>query len=491
MAGNKRKAPDDAAEMNSRHGASTRLSQPATDKGFTAGESKPDRTGRPPSPGVSADGYFRQLYATEPDFRQLARRDPQFAAVLQDNGQLDFSDPAATMQLTKTLLHLDFGLKLDLPDDRLCPPVPNRHNYILWLKELMDSTSYEHPGRSLCGLDIGTGASCIYPLLGVAQRPWRFIATDIDAKNLSYAERNIRLNGLQDRIRLLDRKPNDPLVPLDDVGIASAVDFVMMNPPFYASEEDMLSSANKKARPPMSACSGAPVEMVCDGGEVAHVGRLLRESLILRDRIQWYTSMLGKLTSLEVLVEQLRDHAIDNYAVTEFVQGSKTRRWALGWSFGPMRPAEHVARGMKASLWKKILPPSVTAELLVLPADQSVGPITSRVQDIMGALELMSWVWEPEAAKGVGRTRENVWSRAWRRKKLREQQEGTKSKAHYDTGSESEGCRLGFEVRVVVGRSDTRVSLHWREGHDALIFESLCGFLQRKLKESVESNKDD
>ncbi|KAL2158869.1 hypothetical protein VTH06DRAFT_4061 [Thermothelomyces fergusii] len=395
------------------------------------------------------------------------------------------------MQLTKTLLHLDFGLKLDLPDDRLCPPVPNRHNYILWLKELMDSTSYEPPGRGLCGLDIGTGASCIYPLLGVVQRPWRFVATDIDAKNLKYAERNIRLNGLQDRIRLLDRKPDDPLVPLDDLGTASAVDFVMMNPPFYASEEDMLSSASKKARPPMSACSGAPVEMVCDGGEVAHVGRLLRESLILRDRVQWYTSMLGKLSSLEVLVEQVRDHGIDNYAVTELVQGSKTRRWALGWSFGPMRPAEHVARGMKASLWKKILPPSGTAELLVLPADQPVGPITSRVQDIMGSLELMSWAWEPEAAKGVGRTRENVWSRAWRRKKLREQQEGTKSVAHQDMGSELEGCRLGFEVRVVAGRSKTTVNLHWREGHDALIFESLCGFLQRKLKEPGESSKSD
>ena len=27
------------------------------------------------------------------------------------------------MQLTKTLLKLDFGLKIELPDDRLCPPV--------------------------------------------------------------------------------------------------------------------------------------------------------------------------------------------------------------------------------------------------------------------------------------------------------------------------------------------------------------------------------
>jgi 23S rRNA (adenine1618-N6)-methyltransferase len=38
-------------------------------------------------------------------------------------GNLDFTDPVAVMQLTKTLLKLDFGLQVELPDDRLCPPV--------------------------------------------------------------------------------------------------------------------------------------------------------------------------------------------------------------------------------------------------------------------------------------------------------------------------------------------------------------------------------
>lgn len=55
--------------------------------------------------------------------------------------------------------------------------VTNRHNYILWLKGLLDSTSYHESGGELIGLDIGTGASCIYPLLGCTQRPWSFIAT--------------------------------------------------------------------------------------------------------------------------------------------------------------------------------------------------------------------------------------------------------------------------------------------------------------------------
>jgi len=274
------------------------------------------------------------------------------------------------------------------------------------------------------------------------------------------------------------------LLPIDDAGIQT-IDFVMMNPPFYSSEEDMLSSASKKARPPMSACTGAPVEMVCEGGEVAHVGRLLRESLVLRDRIQWYTSMLGKLTSLETLIEQLHENGVDNYAVTEFVQGNKTRRWALGWSFGPMRPAEHVVRGMKASLWKKILPPSVTMELLAIPADRPVDPVIAMIQEVVGALELMSWTWEHDASRGLGRTRENVWSRAWRRRKLREQAGARQYEADTTTATTLEGCRLGFEITVTAAKSQTCASLRWREGHDPLIFESLGGFLQGKLKEFV------
>lgn len=42
---------------------------------------------------------------------------------LKSNGQLDFSNPKSIKQLTKALLKKDFGLKIELPDDRLCPPV--------------------------------------------------------------------------------------------------------------------------------------------------------------------------------------------------------------------------------------------------------------------------------------------------------------------------------------------------------------------------------
>ena len=114
----------------------------------------------------------------------------------------------------------------------------------------------------------------------------------------------------------------------------------MCNPPFFSSLSDLLSSAAAKTRPPHSACTGAEIEMVTPGGEVAFVTRMIEESLAMQHRCQWYTSMLGKLNSLNEIVEKLRKAGISNWAVTEFVQGGKTRRWGIAWSFGSRRPKQ-------------------------------------------------------------------------------------------------------------------------------------------------------
>ena len=120
----------------------------------------------------------------------------------------------------------------------------------------------------------------------------------------------------------------------------SSIDFTMCNPPFYSSASELLASAAAKSRPPHSACTGAEVEMVVPGGEVAFVSRLIDESLVLKEKVQWYTSMLGKASSISEVVERLKTVGADNWAVTEFVQGQKTRRWAVGWSWGDMRPRQ-------------------------------------------------------------------------------------------------------------------------------------------------------
>lgn len=114
----------------------------------------------------------------------------------------------------------------------------------------------------------------------------------------------------------------------------------MCNPPFYTSTADLQASAASKSRPPHSACTGADVEMVTPGGEVAFVSRMIDESKNLGERCQWYTSMLGKASSVEAVVQLLKNAGVDNWAVKDLVQGNRTKRWVVGWSWGSLRPSE-------------------------------------------------------------------------------------------------------------------------------------------------------
>ncbi|KAF4966864.1 hypothetical protein FZEAL_10603 [Fusarium zealandicum] len=435
--------------------------------------------GGPPTDDLTRDRRFAELYSEAPDFQQLALQDKEFAQLWNQHKADFFNDPECVRQLTKTLLKLDFGLQIELPDDRLCPPVTNRHNYVLWLKDLLDTTFYEKQGREIVGLDIGTGASCIYPLLGCAQRQWSFIATDIDTKSLGFARTNVALNKLHDRIHVVERKPTDAIIPLDDLGI-DTITFTMTNPPFYKSEQEMLESAEQKSSPPLTACTGAKVEMITDGGEVAFVDRILRESLVLRERVQWYTSMFGFLASLVDFVGKLRENGIDNYAVTEFVQGNKTRRWAVAWSFGSMRPAQNVARGIKTAVPKNVLP-EITEETVVdIPLIDKAGKFADRLKGEIAELELISWEWDSERLEGTGRAVDRVWARAWRRRKKMEMEtEAEKSK----TGEQK--CVFAFKVFVRVSTDQVSVGCRWLEGHDAVAFESFRGYLKKTVQASL------
>lgn len=463
------------------------------------GERSPGRqaTAQDDTPGGQNEAYFRNLYATEPNFAHLGQKYPDFGVLLQGGGYLDFTDPAAVMQLTKTLLQEDFGLRINLPTNRLCPPVPNRHNYILWLKELLDSTSgsyaevYE-PERKVTGLDIGTGASLIYPLLGCAQRPgWSFVATDIDADSLASARANSRANGLDSRIHIVDRTSgaSDTLIPLDELEGLDTLDFVMTNPPFYASDGELLDLAARKARPPHSACTGAAVEMVCDGGEVAFVGQMIKESLVLRDRVQWYTAMLGKQSSLEALIERLRGHGITNFAVTTFIQGGKTRRWALGWSFLTRRPSLSASRGCSSSLiTKRMLPAIAAVTIYESPSNASVHPIVKILCNAVRALDLRSWAWDKQRLRGVGFADGNVWSRAYRRRKKVGESASTKQGLVSTTLPDIATCAFGFSLSVQSTESDQLSSHHpaiilrWLHGEDEGLFESFAGVVRRCLR---------
>jgi len=424
---------------------------------------------------------IRSKYKDDVDFAQLALQDPEFAKILKSNGQLDFSNPESVLQLTKSLLKRDFGLSVTLPSDRLCPPVPNRLNYLFWIQDLLDTTSDSYsdkydPKRAVIGYDIGTGASCIYPLLGCVLRPkWRIVATEIDEMSFKYAEENVKANQLESRIKVLKPVIRAPLIPhfTDD-----NIEFCMCNPPFYECASEMLATAASKQRPPNSVCTGAEVEMVTPGGEVAFVSRMIHESIVLRSKIQWYTSMLGKFSSVATIVEKLKYHKITNYAVTEFVQGSKTRRWAIAWSFGDMRPAAGIARSLK-SLPKHLLPFPSEYSFLLPESSKTVLQSTSlQLNSLLSDLPLQ-WKWVTTISTGVGFAEGNVWSRAARRRSIR-----SPSSADSSIDEDME-MALGFKI-TLQEKSDPGpgilVTARWLKGYDTVLFESFCGMLKRKLE---------
>ncbi|GAA5827906.1 hypothetical protein JCM11251_007724 [Rhodosporidiobolus azoricus] len=419
---------------------------------------------------------LRDRYSVPPDFSQLACDVPAFAPFTRSTGKggstIDWKDAAAVRSLTSALLERDFQLKVALPEDRLCPMVPSRLEYVLFVLRLVlatfDAPSASSTLPSLVGLDIGTGASCIYPLL--AQRTYsrtssssstrlKMLATDIDPRSLSYARRNVAQNGLEKEIEVFEVVQEDKVFPEKVINNAERIDFTMCNPPFYASEDEISSSLTAKELDPFAVCTGASNELLTQGGEVAFVSRMIEESLELgKDKIRWFTSLLGKFSSIAPLVELLKSQNIANYAVTPLPPQGQTTRWLIAWSLQDYRfpvellypnpldlnPLEPPSSALNSGAsTTRFLPPSLLPSTYHLPASvSSSSPALSLVdvrtilddmlRDLAGGRghdggkedheKALSWTWrrrEKEEAsieeEVVVRARRNVWSRSARR----------------------------------------------------------------------------
>jgi 23S rRNA (adenine1618-N6)-methyltransferase len=392
--------------------------------------------------------------------------------------------------------------------------VPVRWNYVRWLQDLLATTHPSHtevfnPTRPATGLDIGIGASCIYSLLACASAlGWRMYGSDIDTHSLDHAQRNVDANNLSSRIKLRLSSPEDPLIPLNRLGV-SHLDFVMCNPPFYSSPEDMARAYGIKEMPPSAVCTGSTNEMICEGGDVGFVSRILEESLVLRERVQWYSSMLGRLASLQQLMVKLREHGVTNFAVTNLKAGHKTRRWAVAWSFSDLRPANAVAR--HGELVQAVLP--TATEWTVAVGEASIEELDEKVNSILTDLDL-KWHWRADLHTGVAFARENVWSRSARRKRKFQQQQKENARIEQpppsknlkkqirsdgaanddgeddddddesnesDSSSSSSSSSEPIALAVKIICSEGQVNIRWLRGTDFTLWESFCGMLKRSL----------
>ncbi|PVI01912.1 hypothetical protein DM02DRAFT_727572 [Periconia macrospinosa] len=422
------------------------------------------------------------------DFNALAKGDPAFKELWEKTeGRLNFQDPATSVALAKAILKVDFNLKLELPDDRLCPPIPNRFSYVYWIQRLIDGTDPDYnisdwnPNRKVIGLDIGTGASAIYTMLCLQTRiKWTMCATDIDKKSFDWAVRNLAINRLATRAKMIQTIDSNPLIPLQHLNVET-LDFTMCNPPFFNNPYEMRASlrGDNKAAPPNSICTGAEVEMVCPGGDLGFVTRIFEESLILGEKVGWYTSLLGKLDSAKAIIALLKNHDINNWVVGVIDMG-KTKRWIVGWSFGDRRPPTSFAR-----------PPGIPHELLPLATDYRItlpvknhddGFLANAVADILSSLKWKSWKWDRAkvpAACGIGEATKNVWNRAFRRQVEREARR-LAAGGNPDVemkAAEEEKVVMAFRVRV--WESESLVVADWLRGTDHVIWESFCVSYER------------
>lgn len=299
------------------------------------------------------------------DFWKLGQIYPEFKKFLfqKRNGtfSIDFHNNEAVHQLTKTLLFHYFGLKVEFPLgkqfvkknffllfyfisllDSLCPMITVRFNYILWINELLENSQFvekdwENNWRSsnIKGIDIGTGASCIYPLLGsTVNKNWNFLAIDINARSVQYAKHNVLSNKLQDRIQVIKNASSKGILTdilQQDSFKDEKFNFCMCNPPFFSSLEEAEFSCSNYVKPPNTVRSASQNELITEGGEIQFVSQMIEESELLKYRIIWFTSMIGKKSDLKPLKNIIKSKNI-NYHLTEFNQGY-THRWGIAWSY--------------------------------------------------------------------------------------------------------------------------------------------------------------
>jgi len=164
--------------------------------------------------GVDEKEHFhnRNKHRDPYDFKTLIKSVPELERYvsinLYGNYSIDFQNPEAVKTLNKALLHYFYGVKLwDIPEGYLCPPIPGRADYIHYLADLLkNSDGSLRTGKSVKIFDIGTGANCIYPLIGHKEYRWNFVGSETDHLAIRSAKNIIEANALSAGISI--RKQN-------------------------------------------------------------------------------------------------------------------------------------------------------------------------------------------------------------------------------------------------------------------------------------------
>jgi 23S rRNA (adenine1618-N6)-methyltransferase len=288
-------------------------------------------------------GYnFTALVKAHPDLSQFIIKNEY-----NNQDTIDFANPLAVKSLNLSLLKSEYHVAFwDIPDGYLCPAIPGRADYIHHLNDLLATTpKVLLPNKTPVNvLDIGTGASCIYPILGQREYDWHFVASDVDPVSIKVAQHIISSD------KSLDKKINCRLQPNSNhifTGIIAENEFyhlTLCNPPFHSSLAEASQGTTRKLRnlnkanPPSKSqektlnFGGQKAELWCPGGELAFIGKMIKESKVYQKQVLWFTCLVSKKDHLSKLKLSLKKSNAKQVKVINMAQGNKISRF-IAWSF--------------------------------------------------------------------------------------------------------------------------------------------------------------
>lgn len=258
---------------------------------------------------------------------------------------VDFANPLAVKLLNTALLNHYYGITFwKFPDENLCPPIPGRADYIHYMADLLAENNFGKTptGDKITCLDIGVGASCIYPIIGVTQYGWKFIGSDINPTSIASSQLIVNSNAsLKGKIECrLQKNKKDIFQGI--LGKDDKIEFTVCNPPFHSSAEDaqegsrrkIRNLSGKKVKTPELNFAGISNELIYEGGEYKFIQTMIRESESEKfsKNCFWFSALVSKQANLK-RIHTLLEHTDANQIKTiPMGTGNKSSR-IVAWTF--------------------------------------------------------------------------------------------------------------------------------------------------------------
>jgi len=192
--------------------------------------------------------------------------------------------------------------------------------------------------KNIKGLDIGTGANLIYPIIGASVYDWSFVAVDVEEASLQSAQHIINANpSLSDKIECRLQANSDDIF----FGVLQKdeyFDFSMCNPPFHKSQKEAsLGTIRKnknlgKKNEKLLNFGGQANELWYPGGEIAFITKMIKQSAKRKKNCLWFSTLVSKKENLDVIYKVLKQVKALDIRTIEMKQGQKLTR-IVAWTF--------------------------------------------------------------------------------------------------------------------------------------------------------------